>query len=40
VAQFQSPIPDIQQIMKKIQNKETADQEKKPKETNPTVFFK
>ncbi len=40
VSQFQSPIPDIQQIMKKIQDKETGEKEKKPKETNPTVFFK
>ena len=40
VSQFQSPIPDMQQIMKKIQDKEAGDKEKKAKDTNPTVFFK
>ena len=38
VSQFQSPIPDMQQIMKKIQDKEGGEKEKK--ETNTTVFFK
>ena len=38
VTQFQSPIPDMQQIMKKIQDKEGGEKEKK--ETNTTVFFK
>ena len=32
VTQFQSPIPDMQQIMKKIQDKEGGEKEKK--ETN------